>query len=178
MSLMNSNTPLPFKPTKPNHIHLLVFKDNFASRTFQIPISWISCLGLVLGIMILSTGISAGLAWKYYRQAGLNELPNAPSTIPSDLEDSPPSNSLPLVHSSSSGSGISSSSEVSSSAPLSSLPIDSLKEIENTTPLNIDAEKVYWKSKSLNIYFVLTTRKNADSPPLANPIEGKIFILV
>ena len=48
-------------------VTVMVFKDNYAARTFQVPLSWISRLGLILGALGLITFYSVFLSVKYYR---------------------------------------------------------------------------------------------------------------
>jgi hypothetical protein len=48
-------------------VTILVFKDNFAARTFQISLKWISKLGLLLALLVGLTIGSLFVAIKYYR---------------------------------------------------------------------------------------------------------------
>src|SRR3954471_4861249 len=50
-------------------VTVLVFKDNYAARTFQIPLNWISRFGIFLGILVGLTTASVFIAFKYYRVA-------------------------------------------------------------------------------------------------------------
>src|SRR3974390_429208 len=52
-----------------DQITVFVFKDNYAARTFQISLAWISRLGLLGSAMIGITLVSAYFALKYYRTA-------------------------------------------------------------------------------------------------------------
>jgi len=54
-------------------VTVLVFKDNYSARTFQVPLRWISKFGLFLSILIGVTAISAFLAIKYYRIASRSD---------------------------------------------------------------------------------------------------------
>lgn len=56
-------------PESANDVTLLVFKDNYAARTFKIPLRWFTQLGLLLGALAAITTISAFFAIKYYRVA-------------------------------------------------------------------------------------------------------------
>ncbi len=58
----------------PDKVTLLVFKDNFAARAFQVPLGWITRFGILLAlILIFSTGATL-TAIKYYRIAQQTDL--------------------------------------------------------------------------------------------------------
>jgi len=60
-----------------DQVTLMVFKDNFSARTFQIPFTWISKFGLLLGALFGITFLSTFFAVKYYsvsRRADLDRL--------------------------------------------------------------------------------------------------------
>lgn len=59
---MNSNIPGSSKK-----VTLLIFKDNYAARVFQIPLKWISQLGLLISVFALVTLGSLFIGLKYYR---------------------------------------------------------------------------------------------------------------
>jgi hypothetical protein len=52
-----------------NKIKVLVFKDNFAAKTFEVPLSWISKTGILLGIILGTSVLCIFLAFRYYRIA-------------------------------------------------------------------------------------------------------------
>lgn len=52
-------------PSQPE-LSLLVFKENLASRTFKIPLSWISRLGILIGGLFVVSAATSFLAVKYY----------------------------------------------------------------------------------------------------------------
>jgi hypothetical protein len=55
-----------------DQVTLLVFKDNLAARTFQVPLKWISRLGISLSIAGIVTFLAVGIAarsWWTARQA-------------------------------------------------------------------------------------------------------------
>ncbi|MGZ6371744.1 MAG: hypothetical protein ACXWPM_13385, partial [Bdellovibrionota bacterium] len=52
-----------------DQVTVLVFKDNYASRTFQFSLSWISRLGLLMGLLTAVTFLSVFFALKYFRIA-------------------------------------------------------------------------------------------------------------
>ncbi len=62
---MTQNTTPALDP-KQDKITVLVFKDNYASRTFQIPLKWISKLSLTLWTLGALCIIASILAAKYY----------------------------------------------------------------------------------------------------------------
>jgi hypothetical protein len=55
-------------------VTVLVFKDNYAARTFQIPLNWISRFGIFLGLLFGLTVTSVFFAIKYYRVAVKTDL--------------------------------------------------------------------------------------------------------
>jgi hypothetical protein len=64
---MNQSSTSASEPASvSDRLTLLVFKDNFASRTFQIPLRWISQFGLLLGFLVLTSATSLFLAVKFY----------------------------------------------------------------------------------------------------------------
>jgi hypothetical protein len=58
-----SRGPIPIS----DKITVLVFKDNFASRTFHIPLSWISRFGILVAALMVLALTSSIAAIKYYR---------------------------------------------------------------------------------------------------------------
>lgn len=70
-------TPHTARPSS-DLLTILIFKDNYAARTFKVPLRWISQLGIALGAMVLACAISVGVAIRYY---ALSRLPTvkAPS---------------------------------------------------------------------------------------------------
>ncbi|MCM2276468.1 MAG: hypothetical protein NDJ89_00135 [Oligoflexia bacterium] len=50
-----------------DRITVLVFKDNFAARTFKVSLGWISRLGALLGVILLIALVSTVFALKNYR---------------------------------------------------------------------------------------------------------------
>lgn len=69
-----------------NKVTVLVFKDNYAARTFQIPLSWISKFGIFLGILVGLTSTSIFLAVKYY-QVALKTDPSRVQDLEQELVD-------------------------------------------------------------------------------------------
>jgi hypothetical protein len=62
---------MPTKPilTNPEEVTVLVFKDNDTSRTFQIPLGWITRFGFGLGALGAAALFGCFFALKYYRVA-------------------------------------------------------------------------------------------------------------
>ena len=50
-----------------DRITVMVFKDNYAARTFQVPLAWLNRFGLLLLVFTLTTLVAGLLAAKYYR---------------------------------------------------------------------------------------------------------------
>ncbi|OFZ20894.1 MAG: hypothetical protein A2X94_05140 [Bdellovibrionales bacterium GWB1_55_8] len=67
-----------------DQVTLLVFKDNYAARTFQVPLAWLNRFGILL---LLAGGITVGsvvLAGKYYgisRKADISRVQQLESEI-------------------------------------------------------------------------------------------------
>lgn len=57
-----------------DQVTLLVFKDDYNSRTFQVPLRWISLFGLFVGFLTFLAIGSTLMAVKYYRE-NLNNQP-------------------------------------------------------------------------------------------------------
>lgn len=55
------------RSTPQDSLNLLIFKDNFAARTFQVPLSWITRFGILIGIGVLVLVISLFFTAKFYR---------------------------------------------------------------------------------------------------------------
>ncbi len=67
---MSSNpSDTPTRHESRSEVSILVFKDNFAARSFQVPLAWISRVGFVFGTVIFLTLIASFLAIKFYRAA-------------------------------------------------------------------------------------------------------------
>src|SRR5437870_4426391 len=53
----------------PDSLTVLVFKDNLVSRSFRVPMAWISKFGILLGIIAALILVSGFAAVKFYRLA-------------------------------------------------------------------------------------------------------------
>jgi hypothetical protein len=69
-----------------NDVTVLVFKDNYASRTFRIPLSWISRFGFALGACAAVALVATVLAVRYYRTAR-NANPVRVQELETELDD-------------------------------------------------------------------------------------------
>lgn len=179
-------------------VTVLVFKNNYAARTFQIPLRWISQFGILLGLLLGVTTISVFLAGKYYRIAAKTD-PSKVQELEQELADlkiniktleansanlptsaqGPAQNSASphpesnLVHqrnqiSTSSALG-SGSSTINSGATLLLGP---KAPDSSSTPISIESPKLSWKGKILKMKFALLYNKNDRGNQ-----EGKIIIL-
>jgi len=72
-------------PASSSDLTVLVFKDNSTARTFRVPISWISRLGLFTGIIAAVAILGIFLSLKYYVTARM-ALKTADPTYVQDLE--------------------------------------------------------------------------------------------
>ncbi len=59
----------PARPDSGDPVTVLVFKDNYASRSFQFPLGWFSRLGILLGTAVLATTGSTGAAIYWFVKA-------------------------------------------------------------------------------------------------------------
>lgn len=51
---------------KRESITVLVFKDNFAARAFQLPLNWVSRFGLLIGLLVGVTLLTSAAAVRFY----------------------------------------------------------------------------------------------------------------
>lgn len=70
--MSNSRAPTPAAPS--NDVTVMVFKDNHAARSFQVPLEWITRFGFGVGILAAAALLSTFFALKYYRIAGKADL--------------------------------------------------------------------------------------------------------
>lgn len=66
----------------PDSVTVLVFKDNYASRSFQVPLRWFSRLGMLMGLLMGAVLITAFFALKFYRLALANGSAGSPAVAP------------------------------------------------------------------------------------------------
>jgi hypothetical protein len=52
-----------------DQVTVVVFKDNYAARSFKVPLGWFSRIGAGVGLLVLSTALVSLIAVKYYRLA-------------------------------------------------------------------------------------------------------------
>lgn len=52
-----------------DQVTVVVFKDNYAARSFKVPLGWFSRLGVGLGLLLVTTLLVSLIAAKYYRLA-------------------------------------------------------------------------------------------------------------
>jgi len=173
----NSRPHLPGSKGSEN-VTVLVFKDNYAARTFNIPLCWISRLGWLSGLMVCVIILSTFAAIKYYRiaaMADLNHVQDLEQEIidlrtslkngeskNSDALKEPPSPSPP-----SPSPGI--HAPIFTSFPSSvqlQLPEDS------TLPFSVLPPKISWSGKTLRVRFALQYIKQDQGTQ-----EGKILIV-
>ena len=62
----NSGSENAMQRTNPESITVLVFKDNYAARTFDLPIAWVSRFGLLIGVLVGVTFLTASAAFRFY----------------------------------------------------------------------------------------------------------------
>ena len=173
-----------------NRITILVFKDNYAAKTFQIPLKWLSQLGIFLGLLIGTTVVSLFLSLKYYHIASKSnpthtqELEQEIFELKGSLKnpDVKPSGTLQTVAPPAPLPQLSPTPEAKGT-----LQNNSLKLIQFTAfskdlilspadpqqlPINIQSPSANWKSKNLIVRFALQYTKQDQGNQ-----QGKIFII-
>jgi len=149
-----------------DEVTVLVFKDNYAARTFQVSLSWINRLGIFLGCLLTLTLVSGFLAIKYYR-INLMSISATPTLILSREHSTPPplliaplENATPKV--------------TPNSYQFSAFPDANVGGIPLPTELSftIQAPKLIWKGKTLLVRFALQYIRNDQDNQ-----QGRIVIL-
>lgn len=178
-------------------VTVLVFKDNYAARTFQIPLSWISRFGIFLGVFAAVTTVSVFTAAKYYQiaaktdpsrvqdleqeitdlRANLKKAESRPSEL--IAASTPRAAASPILISS---QGSHPKSGIPSSAPLTPSGTPFFTEfpanISNSIPdpstlaFSIRPPKTQWRGKTLRVQFALQYTKQDQGNQ-----QGRILIL-
>jgi hypothetical protein len=173
-------------------VTVLVFKDNYAARTFQVSLSWINRLGILLGIFLTSTLVSVYLAVKYYRMnlvsisnrgteftlanRSLAPLPIPVPAPPNSSESLTQKRATPLPTATASApSPIANTSpahpgiyQFSAFSESSVGPVPAITDL----PFTIQAPQMTWKGTSLIIHFALQYIKDDQENQ-----QGRIVIL-
>ncbi len=163
-------------------VTVLVFKDNYAARTFQIPLNWISRFGIFLTIIIGLGAISAFLAAKYYFVAAKNdpthilELEQEVSDLKINIKtlESQVTAPVPLPSVTHKAQNI---QPLNSGNNFSAFPITTMNaqtQIPDpaSLPFSIQDPKATWRGKTLKVRFALQYLKEDRGHQ-----EGKILIL-
>jgi hypothetical protein len=170
-------------------VTVLVFKDNYAARTFQIPLKWISRLGLALSMLATLLILCAFLAIRYYRisvrldPTRVQELEQELTDLKINLKnlenraiDTPLAHAIPAAQV---------SVKSSTSAPLtptqqneiplfSGFPADIKIQTPEpeSIPIQLQATRVQWRGKNLMVRFALQYVRDDQKNQ-----EGKILIV-
>ncbi len=166
---MSSAPPRPSS----DKLTVLVFKENFAARTFQVPLKWFSHLGVLLGLAILITAGSATLAFRFYRKAASADLSNveslqaqiaslkrSQSTVQS--AESPPPESIQTIQP---------SATLNTLPKLLSAPVTESSQ-GTQAPITISAPVASWQGKQLGVNFnILYSGEDGKSQ------QGRIIVL-
>jgi len=160
----------------PNEITLLVFKDNFASRTFRVPLTWITQLGAGLVLLAVLTFMSFIIAFKYYRAAHRAD-PIRMHSLEQELNDlkssykaleEKQSKSLPVPSPSQAAPAIT-ASWLFNGIPTAILPVPTDSKL---IPISIGEPKVSLQGKNLSIRFGIQYSK-----PDEGSQQGRIILL-
>lgn len=120
-----------------NKVTVLVFKDNYAARTFQIPLIWISRFGIFLGLFLGLATVSLFVAIKYYRIAGKTDLTHV-QDLEQELNEA--KTNLKILESKSSESpGVVTTGANTATAPVNSQPVEKTAPPAPTVPENTSA---------------------------------------
>ena len=169
---------------RPEEVTLLVFKDNFAARTFRIPLKWITRLGTLLILALSFILFSSYFTLQYFlihkkgsvRQVQelekeLNLLKVQLMTPERPLEPQE-KNAVTLTP------GIVPASSIQETPPtlsnlftLTPLPLQLVPPEPKTLPLSVKDLKANWEKNTLNVGFTLQYTQN----DLGNQ-QGRILI--
>lgn len=151
-------------------VTVLVFKDNYAARTFQIPLVWISRLGILLGLIIGLTITSVVIALKYYRIAVASnparvldleqELIDLKTNIKSSETTHPNTAANPAAQT------------ASSRFPLFAPGFGTTLPDPATLPISLQETKISWRGGFLKLRFAIEYRKEDGGSQ-----QGRILIL-
>lgn len=183
-----------------DQVTVLVFKDNHASRTFHVPLKWISSLGVILGAAVGVSLLTSYLAFKYYRTARsadptrvldleqeLGQLKESYRALEakaaSGAQTTATAVTQPMAPSSPASSPVSAVAQ--SGAPsgtnsafsfFTALPPPEGQAVAVPDPaslsFNVSAQRAFWRGDDLNVHFnILYTRGDGASQ------QGRIVIL-
>jgi hypothetical protein len=176
-------------------VTVLVFKDNYAARTFQVSLSWINRLGILLGVFLTLTLISGFLAIKYYRinllaasdrDTEFNHLVktsvvSTPISTPINTPFAPPETATqktaPLLAPPTTiqSSPLASTAAGSNIYQFSAFPDTNVGIVPSPAELSftIQTPKLTWGAKTLQVRFALQYSKKTDQ----DYQQGRIIIL-
>lgn len=178
-----------------DQVTVLLFKDNLAARTFEIPLRWISWVGTLLGLLVILAISSCFIAGKYYwmslrTSAGhVETLEQEISTLKSslhELEKKAPTavNSSSISSTVGTPSGTTSSEHVQANTPSPVGPVGeftflSFPATAKLTPPDpaqlsfaIRNPKAYWSGNKLKVRLSLQYTKGDEGNQ-----QGQIIIL-
>jgi len=154
------------QPTpRADHITVLVFKDNYAARTFQVSTRWISKLAILLGISLMIAVTSIILVVKYKRMA-LKFSPSRIQELEQEVAELRASQKEPEV--------LPTPVEGGNSVTFSGFPDSTPKTLPDPKGLKfvVQPPKISWKNNILNVHFALQyTRDDQKSQ------QGRIIVL-
>lgn len=154
-----------------DRVVVTVFKDNLASRNFKVSLSWITKLGVILGLFVALTVLMTFFTAKYYHAAHqgdpsrvraleqeLSDLkisydalqkvgtPSTPIAAPTAEATPPPSTEVSVK-----------SAPISTSAVLfTALPQNQEPPVQDSqTPISITSPKITWSGKTLKVRFAI-----------------------
>jgi len=173
--------------SSPDQVTVLVFKDNLSSRTFQVPLKFISGLGLALGAGTLITGVSLFLAVKYYYTARKAD-PSRVDSLQQEIQELKLSNQELHNKALNTGTATTTSAppiqntthtESAPSTPANGTAHASLLPANvgtppdpNTLPFKLDQPRATWQNKNLQIHFNIQYVKGDGGNQ-----QGKIIVL-
>ena len=165
-----------------DQIRVLLFKDNLAARTFEVPLHWISWVGTLLGLLVFFSVCSIFIAAKYYwlsqrsSPSHAEELESEISLLKNSLSDLEKKLNSPQTQGTSQPS---TSGETLSNATLDSLNYLGFPQTArlnapdpSTLSFSVRNPKAYWSGSNLKVRLSLQYTKGDEGNQ-----QGYIVIL-
>ena len=167
-----------------DNLTVLIFKDSFATRTFRVPLRWITQIGTGIGILVLISVLSGILAIRFYWSSRMAS-PARVQELEIELQDLKASlmpqkkqaaeiiaaspEAIPSPEPSADVVSVASTQSIS----LSQLFPQARLADPNAVSVGIHSPRVAWEGKTLVVNFAIQYRKEDGKNQ-----QGKIVILV
>ncbi len=167
----------------PERITALVFKDNHSARTFQIPLRWVSWLGVWIGLLVIVSAFSLAFGVKSYL-APRHSSPARPAPQEAPKPDTAPAPEAPVAQATAPAGmdapeiaqpAIPSQVTVSNTQyQFTALPKNYNPKAPDkaTLPFKLDQLRASWRGSTLEVHFAIQyTRGDGGNQ------QGRIVIL-